>query len=171
MLVGFLSTIPLVNRLDLVFARLIVPVTAGILIGFAQWIVLRQYVTASSDWIWAGGASWAAGYALGLLLMLNLPSTFVGGIIGSLLFGIIVAAVQWPVFRREIPNAWMWVLSSAIGWTAGFLASQLALTSFSAESAINPAISTALIAGTTGLVAGAITGLALIWIVRRPEIA
>jgi hypothetical protein len=169
--VGFLSTIPLVNLLDLVLARLIVPVVAGILIGFAQWIVLRQYVTASSDWIWAGGAAWAAGYALGLLLMLNLPSTFVGGIIGSLLFGIIVAAVQWPVFRREIPNAWMWVLSNAVGWTAGFLASQLVLIPFSGESAIDPAVSTALIAGSTGLVAGAITGLALVWIVRRPEAA
>lgn len=169
MLVGFLLTIPLVNVLDLAIARLTVPLIAGFLIGFSQWIVLKQYVTASTDWILAGGASWAAGYALGLLLMLNMPSTVVGGIIGSLLFGIIVAVVQWPVFRREIPHIWMWILSSAIGWTIGFLASQVALMPFSSDPVINPAVSTAVIAGTNGLVAGAITGLALVWIVRRPE--
>ena len=169
MLVGFLLTIPLVNVLDLAIARLAVPVVAGALIGFSQWIVLKQYVTASTDWILAGGAAWAAGYALGLLLMLNLPNTLVAGILGSLIFGAIVAQVQWPVFRREIPNSWMWIISSAVGWTIGFLASQGALSLFSNEPAIHPAVSTAVIAGTNGLVAGAITGLALIWIVRRPE--
>ena len=76
MLLGFLLTIPLVNMLDLGFARILVPILAGVLIGFSQWIVLRQYLTTGSDWVLAGGAGWAAGYALGLLLMQNLSSTF-----------------------------------------------------------------------------------------------
>src|ERR671913_316895 len=80
MLLGFLLTIPLVNVLDLGFARLIVPILAGILIGYSQWIVLRQYLTStsSSEWFLAGGTAWAAGYALGLLLIQNLSSTFLG---------------------------------------------------------------------------------------------
>lgn len=169
MLVGFLLTIPLVNVLDLGFARLIVPLVAGILIGYSQWIVLRQYLTSSSDWFLAGGTAWAAGYALGLLLIQNLSSTFLGGIVAYLLFGIIVALVQWPVLRREIPSTLTWIVVSALGWAAGLWASQLALNLFFHDPVIEPAVSTIVIAVTSGLVAGAITGVALVWIVRQPE--
>lgn len=169
MLVGFLLTIPLVNVLDLGFARLIVPLVAGILIGYSQWIVLRQYLISSSDWFLAGGTAWAAGYALGLLLIQNLSSTFLGGIVAYLLFGIIVALVQWPVLRREIPSTLTWIVVSALGWAAGLWASQLALNLFFHDPVIEPAVSTIVIAVTSGLVAGAITGVALVWIVRQPE--
>jgi hypothetical protein len=37
------------------------------------------------------------------------------------------------------------------------------------DPAIAPAASTSVISTVTGLVAGAITGLALVWIVRQPE--
>jgi len=169
MLLGFLLTIPLVNMLDLGFARILVPILAGVLIGFSQWIVLRQYLTTGSDWVLAGGAGWAAGYALGLLLMQNLSSTFLGGTAAYLLFGAIVALVQWPVMRREIPSTLTWVVVNSLGWAAGLWASQIALNLFFTEPVIEPAVSTAVIAGTSGLVAGAITGIALIWIARRPE--
>ena len=63
-------------------------------IGFSQWIVLRRYVTASSNWTLADGTSWAAGYVLGLLLIQTLPSAIFVEFIGYLLFGVIVALVQ-----------------------------------------------------------------------------
>jgi hypothetical protein len=169
MLLGFLPTIPLVNVLDLGFARLIVPILAGILIGFSQWIVLRQYLTSSSEWFLSGGTAWAVGYALGLSLIQNLDSTFLGGILAYILFGTIVALVQWPVLRREIPSSLTWIVVSALGWAAGLWASQLALNLFSNDPVIEPALSTIVIAVTSGLVAGAITGVALVWIVRQPE--
>ena len=171
MLLGFLLTIPLVNVLDLGFARLIVPIIAGILIGYSQWIVLRQYLTraSSSQWFFADGTSWAAGYALGLLLIQNLPSTILGNILAYILFGTIVALVQWPVLRREIPSTLTWIVVSALGWAAGLWASQLALGLFFNDPVIEPVASTIAIAVTSGLVAGAITGVALVWIVRQPE--
>jgi len=169
MLVGFLLTIPLVNMLDLGFARVIVPILAGVLIGFSQWIVLKRYLTASADWVLAGGTGWAAGYALGLLVVQNLPSTLFGGIAAYLLFGAIVAMVQWQVFRREIPSAFTWIVVNALGWAAGWSASQVALDLFFHDPVIEPVVSTSVIAGTSGLVSGAITGVALIWIARRPE--
>ena len=170
MLVGFLPTIPLVNLLDLGLAQIAVPVLAGTLIGFAQWIVLRRYVSASSDWILAGGTSWAVGYVLGLLLIQTLPSTIFVEVIGYLLFGVIVALVQWPVLRREIPNMLVWILASSIGWAAGFWASEGVLPLFFTGGLLEPPLSTTIIAVTSGLVAGAITGIALVWIVRKPEI-
>jgi len=170
MLLGFLPTILVVNVFDLGLAQIIVPVLAGTIIGFSQWIVLRRYVTATSDWILAGGTSWAVGYVLGLLLIQTLPSTIFIGIIGYPLFGLIVALVQWPVLRREIPNIVVWIVASSLGWAAGFWASQAVLSLFFTGQLIEPAVSTTVIAVTSGLVAGAITGVALVWIVRKPEL-
>ena len=169
MLLGFLPSIVLVNLLDLALARIVVPLWAGFLIGLAQWVVLRKYLNDASDWVLAAGASWAVGFALGLLIMNGLTGTGLGGFFGYILFGIIVAVVQWPILRREIPNVWMWILANVIGWTTGFYASQFALDLFFNDPVIAPLASTSVLSGVSGLVAGAITGVALIWIVRKPE--
>jgi len=169
MLIGFLLAIPLVNLLDLGFARIIVPIVAGVLIGFSQWMVLRRYFTTSVDWVLAGGTAWAVGYAFGLLLIQSLSSTFLGGIIAYILFSAIVALVQWPILRREIPSGLTWVIINIIGWAAGLWTSQWTLSILFNQPVINPALSTAVNAASNGLVAGGITGLALIWIVRQPE--
>jgi len=169
MLFGFLPSLLLVNVLDLQWARIVVPLLAGFLIGLMQWAVLRNYLTNSSDWILAGGASWAVGFALGLFLINTLASTGFGGWIGYILFGVIVAIVQWPLLRREIPHFWMWIVANVIGWTAGFYFSQVALNLVFNEPAIPPLTSTSFISVTSGLVAGAITGIALVLIVRQPE--
>lgn len=170
MLIGFLPSIFLVNVLNLGLAQIVVPVLAGTLVGLAQWLALRRFLTAHSDWILATGASWALGYVLGLFLIQQIPATVLGGVAGYLLFGAVVALVQWPLLRREIPHLLVWMIASAIGWTAGFWASQAALTLFYNGSLIAPAVSTTVIAVTSGLVAGAITGLALVWIVRKPDV-
>ncbi len=170
MLLGFLPTILLVNVLNLGLAQIIVPVFAGTIIGLAQWVALRRFLTATSDWILAGGASWAVGYVLGLFLIQNIPSTVFAGIAGYLLFGAIVALVQWPLLRREIPHLLVWIIASSIGWALGFWASQTVLPLFHTGPTIAPAISTTVIAITSGLVAVAITGIALVWIVREPDV-
>lgn len=169
MLLGFLPSLLLVNILDLQWSRVIVPLLAGFLIGLAQWAVLRNYLVESADWILAGGTSWAVGYALGLFLINSLSTTALGGVIGFALFGVIVAVVQWPLLRREIPSVWSWILANVLGWTAGFYLSQVALEWFFNDPAINLVVSTSFVSVVTGLVAGAITGLALVWIVRQPE--
>ena len=169
MLVGFVSSILLVNILNLALARLLVPIVVGSLVGLAQWVVLRKYLNGVFDWILAGGASWAMGYALGLLIINGLTNTGFDGFIGYILFGIIVAIAQWPILRREIPNAWMWIAANVVGWTAGFYLSQLSLDLFFNGPTIDPLASTSVLSGVSGLVAGAITGIALVLIVRQPE--
>ncbi len=170
MLIGFLPSIFLVNVLNLGLAQIVVPVLAGTLVGLAQWVALRRFLTAHSDWILATGASWALGYVVGLFLIQHMPATVLGSLFGYLLFGAIVALVQWPLLRREIPHLLVWMIASAIGWTAGFWASEAVLPLFYNGSLIPPAVSTTVIAVTSGLVAGAITGLALVWIVRQPDV-
>lgn len=168
MLVGYLPSFFLVNILDLGLARLIVPVLAGLLIGFSQWVVLRRYVSNISDWILAGGAGWAVGYAFGLFVINSLIGLPLGGFLGYVLFGVIVAVAQWPILSREIPNLLTWVVANVAGWTLGFYASQLSLNLFEGP-AIAPALSVTLVSTVSGLIAGAITGIALVWIVRQPD--
>jgi hypothetical protein len=171
MLLGFLPSLVLVNLLDLQWSRVVVPLLAGFLIGLSQWAVLRNYLVESHDWILAGGTSWAVGYAIGLFLINILSSTPLGGLLGFALFGAIIALVQWPILRREIPHISSWIVANVLGWMAGFYFSQLALNLvFNTETAINPVVSTSFVSVVTGLVAGAITGLALVWIVRQPEL-
>lgn len=169
MLLGFLLSIPLVNVLDLEWARVIVPLFAGFLIGLSQWAVLRNYVVDTTDWILAAGTSWAVGYALGLFLINSLANTPLGAFVGYILFGVIVAIVQWPILRREIPHVLPWIIANVLGWTLGFYLSQLALNLFFKDPAIAALVSTSVISSISGLIAGAITGIALIWIVRQPE--
>lgn len=169
MLLGFLPTILLVDVLSLGLAQIAVPVLAGTVIGFAQWLVLRRYVTASTRWDWTDGISWAAGYILGLLLIQLLPSAVFAAFIGYFLFGVIVALVQWPVLRREIPQVLTWLVASALAWAIGYWVSRAVLSLFT-NPMIEPVVGTTVIAVTSGLVAGAITGVALIWIVRKPEV-
>lgn len=169
LLVGFLPTLLLVDLLSLGLAQIAVPVLAGTVIGFAQWLVLRRYVTASTQWDWTDGISWAAGYILGLLLIQLLPSTVFAVFIGYFLFGAIVALLQWPVLRREIPQVFTWVVANAVAWAIGYWVSQAVLSVFT-DPLIDPVVGTAVLTISTGLVAGAITGVALIWIVRKPEV-
>ena len=169
MLLGFLPTILLVDVLSLGLAQIAVPVLAGTAIGFAQWLVLRRYVTASTRWDWTDGISWAAGYILGLLLIQLLPSAVFAAFIGYFVFGVIVALVQWPVLRREIPQVLTWLVASALAWAVGYWVSRAVLSLFT-NPMIEPVVGTTVIAVTSGLVAGAITGVALIWIVRKPEV-
>jgi hypothetical protein len=169
MLLGFVPIALLVSDLDLGLARVLIPLVAGFFVGFLQWLVLREYMTESTDWILSGGASWAVAYALGLFAIQLLAGSWLGALLGYLVFGAIIGLIQWPVLRREIPNALSWILASIIGWGLGAYLSQVVIALFSGGSPVNPVLSTAVIVGVTGLVAGAITGLAFVRIVRQPD--
>lgn len=170
MLVGHLILVPIVDNIDLGLARVVAPLLAGLLVGFAQWLVLRGFLTDSSTWVLAGGASWATAFVIGLFIVQSLSGSVLAGLFAYILFGLIVALMQWPILRREIPNIWSWVLANIIGWTLGFFASQLVVNAVFSPDSYNQALVTAVSTGVSGLIAGAFTGLALVWIVSKPEV-
>lgn len=137
--------------------------------GLSQWLLLRRWLTRSVDWISNGGAGWAVGYALGLVIIRALGGSLVGTAVGYLLFGAIVAALQWPVLRREIPNPVPWVIGSMAGWALGAWLAQAAVGLLFDGRPVRRVWSTAVIAAVTGLVAGGITGGVLLWIVPGPD--
>ena len=169
MLIGYLPLAFLVGSLDLGIARVIVPIVTGVLLGTAQWLVLRPYVSNSSDWILNHAVGWVVGFTLGLYVVQLLSKTPLGMLVGFMAFGVIVALFQYPVLRREIPHLSTWIIANVIGWTLGAYLSQLATGVFFQNAAPTTFTSVLVTVGITGLVAGAITGLALIWIVRQPD--
>ncbi|MGQ0600153.1 MAG: hypothetical protein ACT4QE_00495 [Anaerolineales bacterium] len=170
MVLGFAPFALFVYPLELLWVRWLIPLWAGVWVGLLQWAVLRGYLTHSVDWVWGGGAGWALGYALGLLVIQTLADTGWGVLLGYVLFGLIIAVLQGPVLRREIPGALPWAVASAIGWAAGAYGGQLAVNVFNSGEPPDQLIVAAVIALVTGLIAGAITGLALVWIVRQPDV-
>jgi hypothetical protein len=171
LLLGMVPLALVLPELDLGLARVIVPLLAGFFVGLLQWLVLRGYLTNASDWILNGAAGWATGYAVGLLILQNLTGSVLGVILGFLLFGAAIGLIQWPVLRREIPNALPWILANVIGWALGLGLNQIILNAIFGTEPSNPAAVSAVSAILIGLVAGAITGLAFVWIVRQPEIS
>ncbi len=169
MLLGLVPFAFFVADLDSGLVRILVPLLAGLLIGLLQWLALRPYLTRSVDWVLTGGAGWALGFALGLLVIQAIGGNPLGALLGYLLFGLIIGALQWPVLRREIPNALPWIIASMLGWALGAYLGQAVLTGLSGGEGLSQVVSTMVVAGVTGLVAGAITGLALVWIVRQPD--
>jgi len=169
MVVGYLPIALIIQDIELGIARIITPLLAGVVIGLAQWIVLRGYITRSYDWILNHAGGWVIGYAIGLFVVQLLSSFPLGALVGFVLFGIIVAVFQWPILRREVPNLWFWILANVIAWTLGAFISQSVAASLNQSTGISLVSNTLITVGVTGLVAGAITALALIWIVRKPE--
>jgi hypothetical protein len=169
MLLGLLPFALLFADLDLLWVRILLPLWTGFLVGLFQWLVLRPYFTHSADWILHGGAGWALGYALGLLALQAVGGFPFGALLAYLLFGLIVAVVQWPMLRREVPSVAAWVVASVLGWGFGAFLSQLILNMLIADGAVNQVLNTSVVAVVTGLVAGAITGLALVMMARQPD--
>lgn len=170
LMIGYLPAAIFVNQLDLGLARILVPLFAGILIGVAQWLVLRAYVTNSADWVLYLAGSWVLGYTLGLWIVdLLSANRILGAAISYLIFGAIIAVFQYPILRREIPHLWVWILANMVGWGLGAYLSQLAIAGLFGTNPANLIVTTTVNMAVTGLVAGLITGVALVWIVRKPE--
>ena len=170
MLLGFLPFVFFVEDLDLGLVRILIPLWSGFMVGVLQWLVLSRFLTHSADWIINGGAGYALGYALGLSVIQILGASPLGALVGYILFGVIVALLQWPVLRREIPNVVPWLLAANVaGWALGAYLGPWILNLIVSGSTASQVLSTAVISASTGLIAGAITGLALVWIVRQPE--
>jgi hypothetical protein len=169
LIIGYLPAALFISQLDLGVARIIVPLLAGTLIGVSQWLVLRNYVTDCSDWVLHLAGSWILGYTLGLLVVDLLAGTFLGVMLAFILFGVIVALFQWPVLHREIPRIWIWIIANVIGWGLGAFLSQLTIAALFGDNPTALPVITIVNMAVTGLIAGMITGIALVWIVREPE--
>ncbi len=153
-------------------------VFTGLLIGTAQWLVLRQYIPKAFWWIVVSALGWTFGLVLlryyGSLINPLIPflSTLgVWRIFGtSLVYEPIVltilGAAQFPILRRFVRKAYWWILVSALGGALeGASGSTVA---YILQPWLLPApLPTALIYGTGWLSYGIVTGICLQWLLRH----
>jgi hypothetical protein len=119
----------------------------GILVGVLQSLVLRRKIARAGWWVLAGvGAAAVIGV---VVFGVGVVNTDVGWVVGASLFGIVVGVLQWLVLRRQVARAGWWVLASAVGWFVGMPVGGVLDW---------PAL---------GAAYGAITGIALVWLLRQ----
>jgi MFS family permease len=142
-------------------------ITLGILMGatggYFQWVVLRERITGAGLW----GVASALGLGLGIGVLVSTYITENYGI-AVFLFASVIAVVsgilQWLILRRKVSRAGWWLLANLLG-------SLLGATGAAIGAAIGETGNWGLAALVFGLGFGAgngaITGAALVWLLRQ----
>ena len=118
-------------------------------------------------WLWrvlASTIGFPVGAAAAFIVSFNLPGAVGGAVVGIL---------QWLVLRQQLSRTGWWVLASTVGFPVGaavyvavFQAVNLALGGDLSAAFIERAMGFAV----AGAVVGAITGTALVWLLRQPKL-
>src|SRR5512146_2868033 len=94
----------------------------GLGMGFAQWLLLRQYIRHSAGWILATGIA----MLLAGLCRWSFPPGIARALIGPLTIpagAILLAVCQWFVLRGRVPHAGWWVVICIVAWLPTLAAS------------------------------------------------
>jgi hypothetical protein len=161
------------------------PLSAGVGVAAAEWIVLRVVIVDVSfrAWVrnvallWLGGATAAvlAIYAIEMLPRASRPGdgSLVEPIVGGLLLGVIVGAGQFAMLGHTSSRAWIWPIATpvsyALGAWLGAEAANLIPSSLRSYDWTEYLVAGPAIAGLVGgAVSGTVTGAALAWMVIEP---
>lgn len=189
-LVGFVaagSLEPLVGfgPLQGLLAYFILGVCTGAGVGLMQWLVLRRRVFRSGWWILAGtvgvGVAGGAGYGAAVLAFgysegledLGSFAAVWGWTAAAALGGALTGILQWCVLRRHVRRAGWWLSASTLGWAVSMaVAGTIWLVGYQGVTEPPQILYSALlllgglVAG--GIVLGAVTGAALVWLLMQP---
>ena len=155
----------------------------GSIVGWLQWLVLRQPLPDITRRAWVRATIYGAVIAWGLGAI---PMTFASlsapaetgslqepdpgfmlllAILMGLAAGLVLAFVQWRLLRRVVRKAWAWLPANSLSWAVGMPLIFAGVDQAQASSHLFSAVgSFALHLLITGALAGAIHGLALVWL-------
>jgi hypothetical protein len=147
--------------LSATWAGAIVGTTLGGMLGVMQWVPLRRRISKETWWMWASIVGWAVGLviAVGTEVASSTLSAAMMGAIG----GAVAGTLQWIVLRRQVSRAGRWVLASAVGWAMGCGIIGVA------GPKVHSMAEFVLTLAWSGAAGGAITGIALVWLLRQPR--
>ena len=99
--------------------------TAGILMGIAQFGLLRRYLPRMGWWVLATVGGWSLGLVLIQLGIFQVLTHFWGAetiyrswafVLAFYLLGLSIGFGQWLVLRRRLPRAGWWIGANVLGW-------------------------------------------------------
>ena len=145
----------------------------GFGVGILQWLVLRRRVSRAGWWVlastaglavaqggaaildvaWGGAAAVASGNS-------EVLGSFAGQVAVMALGGAMTGILQWLVLRGKVSRAGWWVLASTVGWALGFGVMD--------SGWVLVGVDCILLGLLYGPVLGAVTGAALVWLLRQP---
>ena len=156
--------------------------------GIMQWLVLRRHLSAAESWLVASATGGAIGGALGFASWVIVGRDEFGVVsfsqetltVAFTVVGAIVGIAQWLVLRGQVYRAGLWVLISTLGWAMGQAASgpagrlgeslfyRLAFGIETVRDGFLPIAGFVVGFPLFGLLTGAITGVAMVWLLRQP---
>jgi hypothetical protein len=162
----------------------------GLVVGTAQWSVLRRPLPGIAWRTWAGataagaGVAWTFGMLPSTLLSIDQdagqaaatePSAVVIYALAfamGLVLGPVLGFAQWLVLRRHVTGAGLWMLANAVAWAFGMVLVFAGVAAV-ADGGVSPGtiMLAALSLAATGAVVGGIHGLALIRLVGQHRAA
>lgn len=149
------------NAVTGVVIRIVIFAVIGVVIGaytgLAQWLLLRKQLFQADWWILATVLGWALGLALFSVVNDAVNNTVSGAVIGS-----VMGLAQWLVLRTQLFHTGWWIVATILGLTLGFAMNDAFFR------VVNDPTSRAIIGAIIGVIYGAITGNALVWLLRQP---
>jgi hypothetical protein len=110
----------------------------GMILGFAQWLVLRRYIHHSTRWIIAtvvgGLLAWFTGLTItGLMALVyagvsdetKILGFFKGLFLLGAGLGTVLGFCQWLVIKNQIRRSIWWIVANAAAWSLGLFIAYL----------------------------------------------
>lgn len=147
------QALPESAQLPLLFLELASLFVIGAVVGGAQWLILRQQIPEVGRW--------PLFTAIGCLL------TLFAGPYWFLLLGLGMGLLQWLILRNILNRTGWWSVVSAVAWPISNMTAG-GLLGIVVGQLTNSMILAAMVSWvTSGAIVGAITGAALLWLLRE----
>jgi hypothetical protein len=143
-------------------------ITFGIVMGatggYLQWAVLRERIAGAGLWELASALRF--GLAMSVAAAANTGENYVmAGILIASVFGVVSGMLQWLILRRHVKSAGWWVVTNLLGSLVSVIVGVRVFSAISATG--NSGLDTIVFGLVFGVGTGAITGAALIWLLRQ----
>jgi hypothetical protein len=158
---------------------LVVGILEGMVLGFAQWLVLRHYIRHSVRWIFATTVgtlfSWFIGITISIVMALIYANTSDSALTLAFMKGVILLGAgvgtilgfcQWLVLKTQIRFSGWWISANALAWSLGLLVSFVGAGMPKEDLSLQSALFTAATGAAMGATIGAITGIVLVWLLK-----
>lgn len=131
--------------------------------GYFQWVVLREQIAGAGLWGLASGLGFGSAMAAPAAADLaENPAT--AGFWVVFVFGVAVGILQWLILRHKVPRAGWWLLANLLGSLLGTIAFPIAVA---ISETGNWSLAIIVFGMGFGAGYGAITGAALLWLLRQ----